>query len=116
MVMYGDNSPDPYQPNASMPGDPPANEEVPTGETPVIKKIGIPWKAILAFLAVLGGQLWARVMVAGVPVLPTDVKGFVALLGAAFVAAVGIYFKSNVYTVKQAEKNLDKANRRSGGA
>lgn len=116
MVMYGDNSPDPYQPNASMPGDPPADEEVPTGETPVIKKIGIPWKAILAFLGVFGGQLWARAAVNGVTVIPDTLNGWGALIGGSFIAAFGIYFKSNVYTVKQAQKNLDKANSRSGVA
>lgn len=72
-------------------------------------KFGIPWKAILGFLTVFGGQLWARAVVNGVPVIPDTPAGWAALLGGSFIAAVGIYLKSNLYTVPQAEANLANA-------
>ena len=73
------------------------------------QKMGIPWKSIFAFFGVFLGQLWARAAVNGVPVIPENVNGWLALIGGSFVAAIGVYFKGNVYTVPQAEKKLQKA-------
>jgi hypothetical protein len=79
-------------------------------EVPVVKsKFGIPWKAIIGFLTVFAGQLMARAFVEGVPVIPTNTSGIIGLIGGSFAAAVTIYIKQNVYTVDQAQANLDKA-------
>ena len=72
-------------------------------------KIGIPWKSILAFLGVFGGQLWARAAVNGVAVLPESLNGWLALIGGSFIAAVGVYLKNNIYTVPQAQAKLEDA-------
>lgn len=71
-----------------------------------MNKLGIPWKSILAFVGVFGGQLWARAVVNGVPVIPDTVSGWGALIGASFIASVGVYLKGNVYTVPQVEAKL----------
>lgn len=71
-----------------------------------MSKIGVPWKSILTFLGVFGAQLWARAVVNGIPVIPDTVAGWGALVGGAFIAAVGVYLKRNVYTLPQAEANL----------
>jgi hypothetical protein len=72
-------------------------------------KIGVPYKTIIAFLTVFLGQLWARATVDGIPVIPDTVGGWGALIGGSFIAAIGVYFKANVYTVPQAEQKLNTA-------
>jgi hypothetical protein len=78
-------------------------------------KLGIPWKSILTFLGVFAGQLWARAAVNGVPVLPDNINGWLALIGGSFIAAVGVYLKGNLYTVPQAQENLAKATAKATG-
>lgn len=92
--------------------EPPVVEEQPVlieSEATVSPKFGIPWKSIIAFLTVFGGQLWARATVDGLPVIPVTSSAWIALVGGSFVAAIGVYLKANVYTVPQAEKNLNVA-------
>ena len=67
---------------------------------------GIPWKSILAFLTVFGGQLLARATVDGVAVFPENLGGWLSLIGGSFVAAAVIYLKGNVYTLDQAEAKV----------
>lgn len=82
-------------------------------ELEVKSKFGIPWKSIIGFLTVFAGQLTARAFVEGIPVIPTNTSGIIALIGGSFVAAVGIYLKANLYTVDQAKKNLSQAQLKS---
>ena len=72
-------------------------------------KFGIPYKSILAFLGVFAGQLWARAVVNGVPVIPDTGSGWLALVGGSFIAAVGVYLKGNLYTVAQAQEKVEQA-------
>lgn len=80
-----------------------------------MNNFGIPWKSILAFLGVFGGQLWARAVVNGIPVLPESVNGWLALLGGSFIAAIGVYLKGNLYTVAQAQEKLAQATEHAAG-
>lgn len=73
------------------------------------KEHGIPWKAILGFLMVFGGQLYARATVGGVEVLPETMEGWLTLFVGSFVGAWAIYAKGNTYTVEQAEEKLEDA-------
>lgn len=80
----------------------------------VVKKFGVPWKAIIGFLTVFFGQLLARVTVNDIPVLPETLNGWGSLIGGSLFAAFVIYFKGNVYTVPQAKKILSTAEKKAG--
>lgn len=89
------------------------DENITIKETPTVGKFGVPWKAIYGFVAVFVGQLVARAFVEGVPVIPTNTSGLIALVGGSFIAAVGIWFKANIYTVDQAQANLALAHKKA---
>lgn len=74
-----------------------------------VSRFGIPWKSIIGFLTVFIGQLLARATVNGVPVLPENGSGWLALVGGSFGAAGLIWLKGNTYSVEQAQKKLDEA-------
>ena len=103
-------APDVWAP-AGPPELPGLDESVALPKEPevVLKKFGIPWKTIITFAGVFIGQLVARSTVNGVTVLPSDFEGLLSLIGGSLLAAGVVYFKSNVYTVPQAQKNLDVA-------
>lgn len=82
-------------------------EEPQEKEPVVVSKFGIPWKAIIGFFTVFFGQLLARVTVNDIPVLPENLNGWISLVGGSAFAAFVIYFKANVMTVPQAQKNLE---------
>ena len=81
-----------------------------------MKDFGIPWKSIVGFGGVFLGQLLARAVVDGTPVLPEwgDWGGWGALVGGSLIAAIGIWAKSNTYTVPQAEQHLVEAEQHAG--
>ena len=87
----------------------------PIGETNVsngtgfLAKFGLPWKSIIGFFGVFFGQVLMRTTVNDIPVFPETLAGWGSLLGASAGAAVVIYLKGNVFTVPQAQKNLEVA-------
>lgn len=79
----------------------------------VVKKFGVPYKAIIGFFTVFIGQILARVTVNDIPVFPDTTNGWISLIGGSAFAAFLIYFKGNVYTVPQAQKILNKAEKKA---
>jgi len=79
-----------------------------------MKDFGIPWKSVIGFGTVFLGQLLARAVIDGTPVLPTDLPGWGALLGGSLIASIAIWAKSNTYTVPQAEQHLVEAEQHAG--
>ena len=80
-------------------------------ETPMISKY---WKAIIAFVGVLGTAVAATAAdptIAGV--LPTGAGGWITAAGAALTTAL-VWLKANEPTVEQAEKLLEDARDRAG--
>ena len=100
-----------YPQEELVPNTPP---EIVKDDLVVVKKFGIPWKAIIGFLTVFFGQLLARVTVNDIPVLPETLNGWGSLIGGSLFAAFVIYFKGNVYTVPQAKKILSTAEKKAG--
>jgi hypothetical protein len=91
----------------------PNEPELTKDDVVVVKKFGIPYKAIIGFFTVFIGQLLARITVNDIPVFPETVNGWISLAGGSLFAAFVIYFKGNVYTVPQAQKILAKAEKKA---
>ena len=120
MVMGYPNVPDEPKPAKAyseeelVPNIPVEEPPLKQDDLVVVKKFGIPYKAIIGFFTVFVGQLLARVTVNDIPVFPDTTNGWISLIGGSAFAAFLIYFKGNVYTVPQAQKILNKAEKKVG--